>query len=114
MTYPEVKEIRKRLYDIETTTLLFDVGLDSTSWGEYPELYYFNVEIQLGEDDKETTVVELLIDENPEGEEIHLKKCDSRLIDEKYEQEQQEIYDTCKQILSDYLNGNLLKGEVEE
>ena len=112
MTYPEVKEIRKRLYDIETTTLLFDVGLDSTSWGEYPELYYFNVEIQLGEDDKETTVVELLIDENPEGEEIHLKKCDSRLIDEKYKQEQQEIYDTCKQILSDYLNGNLVGNEA--
>ena len=113
MTYQEVKEIKRRLYDIETTTLLFDVGLDSTNWGEYPKFYYFNVEIQLGEDDKETTVVELLIDENPEGEEIHLKKCDSRLIDEKYEQEQQEIYDTCKQILSDYLNGNLMK-VVEE
>lgn len=113
MTYQEVKEIKRRLYDIETTTLLFDVGLDSTNWGEYPRFYYFNVEIQLGEDDKETTVVELLINEDPEAEEIHLDKCDSRFMDEKYEPEQQKIYDVCKQILGDYLNGNLIK-EVEE
>lgn len=113
MTYEEVKEIKRRLYGIEATTLLFDVGLDSTNWGEYPKFYYLNVEIQLGEDDKETTVVELLINEDPEGEEIHLDKCDSRFIDEKYEQEQQEVYDVCKQIVADYLNGNLIK-EVEE
>ena len=45
--------------------------------------------------------------------EIQLKKCNYHFIDEKYEQEQEKIYDACKQIVRDYLNGDLVK-VVEE
>lgn len=108
MTYEEVKEIKRRLHEFGKPLLLFDVRLDNTSEDEYPKFYYFDVEIQLGEEDKETTVVELLIDEDPKESEIRLEKCDYDSIDEKYEQEQQRIYDACKQIVRDYLDGTLI------
>lgn len=114
MTFEEAKEIKRRLNLLGASTLSMDVRLDSASSWEHPEFYYYYAQIKMGEEGEEDALVELLINEDPMEEEIRLEKCDSRFIDDEHLQEQQECYDACKPIVGDYLNGNLLKGEVEE
>lgn len=114
MTLEEAKEIKRRLGLLGASTLSMDVRLDSACSWEHPEFYYYHVQIKMGEENDEDVLVELFINENPMEEKIRLEKCDSRFIDEEYRQEQQEFYDACKLIVSDYLNGNLLKSEVKE
>lgn len=114
MKYEEVKEIKKRLELLGASTLSMDVRLDSSGTWEYPEFYYYHVQIKMGEENDEVVVVELFINENPMEEEIRLEKCDCRFIDEEYRQGQQEFYNACKLIVSDYINGNLMNNEVEE
>ena len=109
MTYEEVKEIKRRLELLEASKLSCDVRLDNTNMEDYPEFYYCHVQIKIGEKPNEVVVVELLINEDPTEEEIRLEKCDSRFVDEEYQQEQQEFYDVCKLTLRDYLNGKLVK-----
>lgn len=113
MIYEEIKEIKNRLELLEAPILSIDARLDNTSTEEYPEFYYYNVQVKVGEENDEVRVIELLINEDPTEEEIQLKKCNYYFIDEKYEQEQEKIYDACKQIVRDYLNGDLVK-VVEE
>lgn len=109
MIYEEIKEIKNRLELLEAPILSLDARLDNTSTEKYPEFYYYNLQVKVGEENDETIVVELLINEDPTEEEIRLKKCNYNFIDEKYEQEQQKFYDACKQIVRDYLNGDLVK-----
>lgn len=109
MTYEEVKEAKRRLELLETSGLSFDVRLDNKSMDDYPEFYYFHVQIEAGEIPNEVVVVELLINEDPAEEEIQLTKCDYQFISEELQQQQQEIYDVCKLIVSHYLNGKLVK-----
>lgn len=109
MTYEEVKEIKRRLELLEASELSFDVRLDNANTDDYPEFYYYHVQIKIGEENDRVIVVELLINEEPEEEEIRLIKCDYRFIDEECQQKQQEIYDVCKLIMRDYLNGKLVK-----
>lgn len=109
MTYEEVKEIKRRLELLEASELSFDVRLDNANTDDYPEFYYYRVQIKIGEENDRVIVVELLINEEPEEEEIRLIKCDYRFINEECQQKQQEIYDVCKLIMRDYLNGKLVK-----
>lgn len=114
MTLEEAKEIKRRLEWLGASTLSMDIRLDSASLCEHPDFYYYRVQIKMGEEDNEDVLVELFINEDPEVEEVRLEKGDSRFIDDKYLPEQQELYDACKPIVSDYLNGSLIKGEVKE
>lgn len=114
MTYQEVKEIKKRLELLEASTLSMDVRLDSASSWDNPEFYYYHAQIKMGEENNEDVLVELFINEDPMLEEIRLEKSDSRFIDDEYLPEQQEFYDACKPIVSDYINGNLVKSEVKK
>ena len=109
MKLEEAKEITRRLELLGASTLSMDIRLDSASSWEHPEFYYYHAEIKMGEEDNEDVLVELFINEDPEVEEIRLEKSDSRFIDDEYLQEQQEFYDACKPIVSDYLNGSLVK-----
>lgn len=112
MTYEEVKEISRRVGQLGELTL--DVRLDNTKLEEQPVFYYYGVEIGSCQENNTTTVVKLTINEHPDNRGIWLYKCNYDYIYKSQQQEQQQIYDTCKQIVRDYLNGNLLKGEVEE
>ena len=112
MKFEEVKEIKRRLNLLGASTLSMDIRLDSASSWENPEFYYYHVQIKMGEEGDEDVLVELFINEDPMEEEIRLEKCDCRFIDDEYLQEQQEVYDACKPIVSDYLNGSLVKREV--
>lgn len=112
MTYKEIQEITNRLEPLGELTL--DVQLDSTKLDGQPEFYYYGVEIGSYSGDKTTTVVKLTINEHPDNRGIWLYKCNYDYIYKSQRQEQQQIYDTCQQIVNDYLNDNLLKGEVEE
>ena len=112
MTYKEIQEITRRLEPLGELTL--DVQLDNTKLKGQPEFYYYGVEIGSYSGDKTTTVVKLTINEHPDNRGIWLYKCNYDYIYKSQRQEQQQIYDTCQQIVNDYLNDNLLKGEVEE
>lgn len=112
MTYEEVKVISKRLKPLGDLSV--DVRLDNTRLGEQPEFYYYGVEIGLCREDNITTAVKLTINEHPDNNGIWLYKCNYDYLYTEQQQEQQEIYDACKQVVRDYLNGNLLKGEVKE
>lgn len=109
MTYEEVKEIKRRIDLLDASGLSFDVRLDNTNMDNYPEFYYFHVQIEAGEQPNEAVAVELLINEDPTEEEVRLIKCDYRFINEECQQQQQEFYDVCKLIMRDYLNGKLVK-----
>lgn len=112
MTYEEVREITRRLESLGELTL--DVQLDNTKITEQPEFYYYGVEIGSCYEEDVTTVVRFTIDEHPENTGVWLYKYNYDYIYKSQREEQQQIYDTCKQILNDYLNGNLLKGEIEK
>lgn len=114
MTYEEVKEIKRRLDLLDASGLSFDVRLDNTNMEDYPEFYYFHVQIEAGEQPNEAVVVELLINEDPTEEAVRLTKCDYRFLNEECQQKQQEFYDACKLIVSAYLNDNLLYNEVQK
>lgn len=113
MTFEEAKEIKRRLNLLGASTLSMDIRLDSASSWEHPEFYYYYAQIKMGEEGEEDALVELLINEDPMEEEIRLEKSDTRFIDDEYLQEQQEFYDACKLIVSDYINGSLVKNEVK-
>lgn len=112
MTYKEIQEITSRLEPLGELTL--DVQLDSTKLEGQPEFYYYGVEIGSCYGEDTTTVVKLTINELPDNRGIWLYKCNYDYICESQQQEQQQIYDTCEQILHDYLNDNLLKCEVQK
>ncbi len=112
MTYEEVKEISRRLKQLGDISL--DVRLDNTKLGGQPEFFYYDVQIDVGEENNGVTVVQLIINEDPTESEIRFHKCDYKFINDQCKQEQQKAYDTCKQIVRDYLNGNLLKSEAKE
>lgn len=112
MTYKEIQEITRRLEPLGELTL--DVQLDSTKLDGQPEFYYYGVEIGSYSGDKTTTVVKLTINEHPDNRGIWLYKCNYDYIYKSQRQEQQQIYDTCQQIVNDYLNGNLVNNEVQK
>ena len=109
MTYEEVKEITTRLKPLGGLTL--DIRLDNMRMEEQPVFYYYGVDIGSYRENNVTTVVKLIINEQTKNNEIWLHKCDYDYICTGQKQEQQEIYDTCQQIVRDYLNGNLIKGK---
>lgn len=107
MTYEEVREITRRLESLDKLTV--DVRLDSRNMSEQPEFYYYEVQVGLSEENKTITVVKLRISEDPESDEIHLCKCNYDYIYIHQRQDQKKIYDICKEIVRDYLNGTLMK-----
>ena len=107
MTYKEIQEITRRLKQLGELTL--DIRMDSTKLEGQPEFYCYGVEIGSFHGDGTTTVVKLTINELPDNRGIWLYKCNYDYISASQQQEQQKIYNICKQIVRDYLNGDLLK-----
>lgn len=106
MTYEDIKEITRRLESFSVLTV--DVRLDSRNMSEQPEFYYYKVQVGLS-GESSFIAVELRINEYQERDEIHLSKCNYDCIYTHQRQEQQKIYDICKEIVRDYLNGTLVK-----
>lgn len=112
MTYEEVKEISSRFEPFDEQCE--DIRIDNTKMGDSPEIDYYEVEINVGESGKSETVVKLIIKDNGEEDDgIYVYKVEG-FLDSYQKQEQQKAYDVCKQIVQDYLNGNLIKSEVKE
>lgn len=112
MKFEEIQELTRRLKSTSALALTTDVRLDSRNMGgEQPEFYYYDVQISVGEEDDSVIVVRFVIDEHPAESEISIRKLDYKFINDNHKQEQQKIYDYCKQIMRDYLNGDLVKDE---
>lgn len=111
MTYEEVKEISSRFEPFDEQCE--DIRIDNAKMGDSPEICYYEAEIRVGTDREAVAVAKLIIRDNgEENDGIYVYKIEDNYLDSHQKQEQQKAYYTCKKIVCDYLNGNLLKGKV--
>lgn len=110
MTYEEVKEISSRFEPFDEQCE--DIRIDNAKMGDSPEIHYYEAEIVAGQGGESSVVTKLIIRDNGDEDDcIYVYKVEDSFLDSYQKQEQQKAYDTCKQIVRDYLNDNLLRGE---
>lgn len=109
MTYEEVKEISSRFEPFDEQCE--DIRIDNAKMGDSPEIHYYEAQIVAGKGGESTAVVKLIIRDNgDEDDGIYVYKVEDNFLDLYQKKEQQKAYEVCKQIVRDYLNGDLVKG----
>lgn len=107
MTYEEIKEISSRFESFYEQ--VEEVSLDTENMWDKPEFWYYEARINTKTESGKNEVARIVINEDPEYENIRI--CKNQLYGLTFEQkvEQERAYDVCKSIVKDYLNGSLTK-----
>ena len=111
MTYEEIKEISSRLKLFDE--LVVEADLNTKYMREGPKFWNYQARINLRTKDGVVEAVRMVISEIPKEEEIYV--CKNKLYGLSFYQkmDQDFAYDTCKNVIKDYLNDSIISERVE-